>query len=363
MTDGVHANFTRRFSSDSVVRVQNMRTQGDSNVTVLFGPSGAGKTTTLRCLAGLDRPDEGVISFRGEVWSDTDKHRFLPPQRRRVGFVPQDFGLFPHLTIGRNIGYGLSRIPANQRPARIVEMIDWLGLSGLEKRLPGELSGGQQQRVALARAVAGRPNLLLLDEPLAALDAPKRARLRSDLRQLLKQTGIPAFLVTHDRDEALAMGDEIVVMDRGEILQQGPVREVFNRPTTSGVAAIVGVETVLAGKVKDAGPELVAVTVGPIRLFALNHDLPPSIGEVYVCIRAEDVILMKEEPSQSSPRNCLAALVRSLSPEGQTIKVSLDCGFPLVAVVTKQACSDMALTEGMKVVAMIKAPNVHLIAH
>src|SRR4029079_11430750 len=136
------------------------------------------------------------------------------------------------------------RIPGNQRLSRVAEMINWLGLSGLEKRLPGEISSGQQQRVALGRAVAGRPNLLLLDEPLAALDAPKRARLRGDLRQLLRQTGIPAFLVTHDRAEALAMGDEIVVRDQGEILQQGPVQEVFNRPATSSVAAIVGVETV-----------------------------------------------------------------------------------------------------------------------
>jgi molybdate transport system ATP-binding protein len=362
MMDGLHANFVRRFSADSIVRVEDLNTQGDCAVTVLFGPSGAGKTTALRCIAGLDRPDEGIVSFRGEVWSDAGKRQFLAPQKRRVGFLPQDFGLFPHLTVERNVGYGLSKTSSGERRSRVAEMIAWLGLNGLEHRRPGELSGGQQQRVALARAVAGRPRLLLLDEPLAALDAPKRARLRGELRQLLKQTDIPAFLVTHDRDEALALGDEIVVMSGGRVLQQGTVQEVFNRPMTSDVAAIVGVETVQPGQVVEAGAELVMVTIGSTRLLALNNDLPQSARDVYVCIRAEDVILIKGESSQSSPRNCLSGIVKGLSPRGSTIGVALDCGFPLVAMLTKQACEEMGLKEGVKVLAMIKAPNVHLIA-
>jgi molybdate transport system ATP-binding protein len=330
-------------------------------VTVLFGPSGAGKTTTLRCIAGLDKPDEGTISFGEEIWSDSERSQFLGPQKRRVGFVPQDFGLFPHLTVERNIGYGLARKAGGERRTRVGEMVEWLGLGGLQSRLPGELSGGQQQRVALARAVAARPRLLLLDEPLASLDMPNRIRLRTELRQLLKQTGIPALLVTHDRDESLALGDEIVVMGDGQLLQQGPVQDVFNRPATSVVAAIVGVETVQPAQVVEIGPELITVTIGFTRLFALNTDLPRSVREAYACIRAEDVILMTGEPSQSSPRNCLPAVVKHLSPHGATIRVALDCGFPLVAMLTKQACEEMGLKEGVKVLAMIKAPNVHLI--
>jgi molybdate transport system ATP-binding protein len=361
MTKGLHANFVRQFSTDSRVRVENLVTQDGSGVTVLFGPSGAGKTTALRCIAGLDRPDGGSISFGDEIWSDVENSQFLAPQKRRVGFVPQDFSLFPHLTVERNVAYGLGGASGGERRARVGEMIEWLGLGGLQSRLPSELSGGQQQRVALARAVAARPRLLLLDEPLASLDMPNRIRLRSELRQLLKQTGIPALLVTHDRDESLALGDEIVVMDHGQLLQQGPVQEVFNRPATSGVAAIVGVETVQPAHVVETGPELVTVTIGSTRLFALNTDLPRAVREAYVCIRAEDVILMTGEASQSSPRNCLPAAVKELSPHGSTVRVALDCGFPLVAMLTRQACEEMGLKEDVKVLAMIKAPNVHLI--
>jgi len=316
----------------------------------------------LRCLAGIEQPDEGTISFRGDIWSDAAGGQFIPARQRKVGFVPQDFALFPHLSVAGNIGYSLGRMPGAQRSSRVREMIGWLGLEGLEQRLPGELSGGQQQRVALARAVAARPGLLLLDEPLAALDAPTRGRLRSDLRHTLQQTGIPALLVTHDRNEALAIGDEMVVMAGGRILQQGPVQEIFSRPASSEVAAIVGVETVQAGQVLEIGSELVIVSVGSTRLVALNNDLPSAIRDVYVCIRAEDVILMKGEPSQSSPRNALASTVRMLSQDGPIVRVGLDCGFPLTAMLTKQACAEMGLAEGMKVLAMVKAPNVHLIA-
>jgi molybdate transport system ATP-binding protein len=160
----------------------------------------------------------------------------------------------------------------------------------------------------------------------------------------------------------LALGDEMVVMDQGRVLQQGSVQDVFNRPGSSEVAGIVGVETVLKGQVLEIGADLVTVTIGTTRLFALNNDMRQSVGDAYVCIRAEDVILMKGEPLQSSPRNCLSAIVKELSPQGSTIRVGLDCGFPLVAMLTKQACEEMSLKQGANVWAMIKAPNVHLIA-
>jgi molybdate transport system ATP-binding protein len=361
MNEVISAHFVKRFMAGATVQVTNLRTREDSGIAVLFGPSGAGKTTALRCLAGLEKIDEGNISFRGQVWSDVSGRCFIPPRDRRIGFVPQEFRLFPHLSVERNIGYGVSRISPAERRSRVQEMITWLGLDGLEQRLPDELSGGQQQRVALARAVAGRPGLLLLDEPLAALDAPTRLRLRSDLRHKLKEAGIPAVLVTHDRNEALAIGDEMVVMNDGQILQQGPVQEIFSRPATSEVAAIVGVETVQPGQVLEFGAELVAVSVGSSRLFALKSDLATGTREVFVCIRAEDVILIKGEPSHSSPRNCLPSTVRAISSDGPMVRIGLDCGFPLVAMLTKQACAEMGLTEGMSVVAMVKAPNVHLI--
>jgi len=230
----------------------------------------------------------------------------------------------------------------------------------LEKRLPKELSGGQQQRVALARAVARRPDLLLLDEPLAALDAPTRQRLRGELRRLLKEAAIPSVLVTHDRTDALVLGDDLVVMDGGRLLQQGPVHEVFSRPANLAVAGIVAVETVQPGRVLERG-DLVTIAIGENRLLGLAGDLPPRTTDVFVCIRAEDVILTKGEPVWRSPRNSLNAVVRELTLEGPMVRIDLDCGFALSALLTRQACDELGLKAGERVLALVKAPNVHLI--
>jgi molybdate transport system ATP-binding protein len=360
MKAGIEANFVKRFSGGPEIRVESLQTREEAAVTVLFGPSGAGKTTVLRCLAGLVRPEEGKISFDGQAWFDATPGFFLPARERRIGFVPQDYALFPHLSVERNIAYGLNGLDGLNGLSRVAEMIKWLALEGLEKRLPKELSGGQQQRVALARAVARRPNLLLLDEPLAALDAPTRQRLRGELRRLLKEAAIPSVLVTHDRTDALVLGDDLVVMNEGRLMQQGPVYEVFSRPANLAVAGIVAVETVQPGRVLERG-ELVTVAIGEQRLLALGEELPPEAKDVYVCIRAEDVILMKGEPVRSSPRNCLSATVRGFISEGPMIRIELDCSFPLSALLTRQACEELRLNAGDRVLALVKAPNVHLI--
>jgi molybdate transport system ATP-binding protein len=361
MSHGLSATFVKRFSPNAVVQVENLVTETSAGVTVLFGPSGAGKTTTIRCIAGLEQPTEGSISFNGERWFDSHANLSLRPQKRRLGIVPQDFGLFPHLSVAANVGYGLSSLNAAERKARIGELIDWLALRGLEKRLPSELSGGQRQRVALARAVARKPSLLLLDEPLAALDLPTRQRVRSELRQWLKQAAIPAILITHDRYEALALGDKLVLMNDGRIVQQGAVDEVFSRPADSSAAAIVGMENVQMGQVLEQTGDLVTIGVGAARLIAIRNGLGKEVRNVYVCIRAEDVILLKGEVPQSSPRNSLPATVRQISANGPMMQIGLDCGFSLVAALTRQACQEMSLAEGTKVLAMIKAPNVHLV--
>lgn len=361
MSDGLTARFAKRFAGGSVIRVDDWRMSARAGITVLFGASGSGKTTVLRCLAGIDRPEEGVIRWGAAVWFDAALNLFLPPQKRCIGYVPQDFALFPHLSVERNIAYGLHELPAGERHQRLTEIIRWLGLEGLEHRLPSELSGGQQQRVALARAVVYRPRLLLLDEPLSALDAPTRRRLCGELRRWLMQLGIPTVVVTHDRMEAMALGDELVVMDRGNVVQHGPVPDVFSRPANLAVAGIVAVETVQPGRVVQLADGLVTVTVGNARLTALEQDLPSGTRDVYVCIRAEEVILMKGEEGQTSPRNRLAATVKLLTREGPVMRIDLDCGFPLVAFVTRQACEELALQEKDRVMALIKAPQIHLI--
>jgi molybdate transport system ATP-binding protein len=352
------ANFEKPFPAGPVIHAA-LRMPADAfSVTVLFGPSGSGKTTVLRCLAGLEQPAHGFIRFGDETWFDAERGISLPPQHREIGYVFQEYALFPHLTVARNLDYGLGGLTAGERGRRVADMVDLLGLRGLERRYPTRLSGGERQRVALGRALVRRPRLLLLDEPLSALDAPTREQLRRELRRLLAALGVPALLVTHDRVEALALGDSVVVLDVGRVCQSGPVAEVFSRPADLAVARVVGVETVEAATVLEIRDGLATVAVGRTRLVALAGDV--AAGPAYVSIRAEDVIL-ERGATAGSARNRLLARVLGLVREGPMVRVSLDCGFPLTALVTSQACADLSLREGDELAALIKAPAVHLI--
>ena len=360
MSEDLQADFARTFAGGPTIAVESLQTKG-AGTTVLFGASGSGKSTVLRCLAGLDRPERGRICFGQQTWFDQQSGIFVPPRERGIGFVPQDYGLFPHLSVAHNIGYGLQGLARHERLRKIAQTIDWLGLQGLGQRRPAELSGGETQRVALARAIIRQPRLLLLDEPLSALDVPTRLRLRNELRLLLKQLFIPTLLVTHDRSEALALGDHLVLIHSGRVVQQGPVHEVFSRPRDISVAGIVGVETVQPAIVVSSNDGLVTVQAGQARLVSLSP--PLNVGaEVYVCIRAEDVILIKGQPVQSSSRNSLAVTVKQLSTEGPVVRISLHAGFDLTALLTKQACEELAVRPGDQLQALVKAPNIHLVS-
>lgn len=199
-------------------------------VTILFGPSGCGKTTLLRCLAGLCRPSRGRIAYGGVPWSDAATGLCLPPHLRDVGMHFQDLALFPWLDVAGNVGFGLSHLPARKRAERVQAALERFEIDDLARRLPATLSGGQQQRVALARTLARPCRLLLLDEPLSALDTASRARLGDRLRGAILDAGMPAIIVTHDHAEALALGDRAIAMDRGRVLRSGPVADVFARP-------------------------------------------------------------------------------------------------------------------------------------
>lgn len=360
MSGGITASFSKRYSPETLICVEGLRTSEQAGVTVLFGPSGSGKTTLLRCLSGLERPERGAISFGSTRWFNSEDGTFLPPKSRNIGFVPQDYALFPHLTVECNLGYGLNGLQRSERNSRINETVQWLGLEALTRRLPHELSGGQQQRVALARAIVRQPRLLLLDEPLSALDVPTRLRLRGELRRLLLHLEIPTVLVTHDRMEALALGDDMVVLDNGQLVQQGPVNEVFSRPANVDVAGILAFETVQVGRVLKAENGLIAVGIGARSLTAVDSQCLGGADEVYVCIRAEDVILVAGAAATSA-RNHLAGIVKSFIQEGPLVRVELDCGFALAALLTKQSCEEMGLTAGMSVTALVKAPHIHLI--
>ncbi len=359
MAATLEARFERRFRGGPAIRADLVLPGSDGPVTVLFGPSGSGKTTVLRALAGLERPDEGTIECRGETWVDTSRRVFLPARRRRVGLLFQDYALFPHLTAAENVAFGLHALAGPARARRTAEMLALLRLDGLGARRPSELSGGQRQRVALARAIAPSPCLLLLDEPLSALDAPTRDELRGELRALLLRLGIPTIVVTHDRIEALALGDRMAVMVDGRILQHGPVADVFERPADREVARCVGVDTVLAGRVVQTGEGLATVETHGLRLAAVDRGLA---GDVWALLRAEDVTLERGGGARSSARNHLPARIVSVQPEGPLVRVALSCADSrLSALVTRASRTDLGLEEGADVVAVVKAPAVHLV--
>jgi molybdate transport system ATP-binding protein len=354
------ADFEKSYPGGPTIRVKFERPADEFSATILFGPSGSGKTTILRCLAGLERPDRGRILCDGTPWLDTSAGVFLQPQARGIGFLFQDYALFPHMTVAENIRFGLRGVSRSEQRRRVAEMLDMLGLAGIEARYPRQLSGGEQQRVALARAVARRPRLLLLDEPLSALDTDNRERLRRELRRILAQFAIPCFIVTHDRFEAMSLGDHMLVLERGEVLQDGPAAEVFSRPAHPRVASMVGVETVLPARLIRVEQGLATVDAGGVQLTVVAP--PAGRGEVLICIRGEDVTLQRQLGDGISARNQLPGRIVSLAPEGGVVRVELDCGFRLVAVVTRPALRDLDLKLGDNVLAAIKAPAIHVIA-
>ena len=363
MADALILHFRKTFPKGALIDADLEVELNPPTVTVLFGPSGSGKTTILRALAGLERSTDSVIHFGREVWLDDKNGEFIPPQRRRIGFLFQDYALFSHLTVTGNIRYGLRGLSANERQFRIGQMLERFQLQDLAARYPDQLSGGQKQRVALARTLAPQPRLLLLDEPLSALDGPTREALRGELRHLLSSLCIPVLLVTHDRVEALALGDQVAIVNEGRIVQHASIEDVFRRPLTPAIAKIVAVENVQRARVLDADEELVTVAVGEARLIAAASDFPRGATEAFVCIRAENVLLLKSgEAVSASARNRLPAIVKALTREGPIWRIELDCGFALTALLTRQACEELVLQENDRVLAMIKATNVHLIS-
>ncbi|NJO41574.1 MAG: putative 2-aminoethylphosphonate ABC transporter ATP-binding protein [Cyanobacteria bacterium CRU_2_1] len=281
----------------------------------LLGPSGCGKTTLLRIIAGLEQQTSGRV-----IQADKDVSR-LPSSKRDFGIVFQSYALFPNLTAAQNIAYGLQNTKESKSriKARVEELLATVGLEGLEQKYPAQMSGGQQQRVALARALALSPGLLLLDEPLSALDAQVRVRLRSEITQLQKQLGITTVMVTHDQAEALAMADRIVVMDKGCIAQIGTPHTIYQKPDTPFVANFIGVMNFLQGMV--AAPK--QVRCGNILLNTPQNQVEPNAG-VAIAIRPEDIrVLSQEDAQNSSLPNIVTAEVEGTEFLGAGYRVAL----------------------------------------
>lgn len=343
-------------------------------VMVLFGPSGAGKTTTLRAIAGLVRPIGGHIEIGNRVVYDSARNTWAPPHRRRVGYLTQQFHLFPHLTVANNIAYGLSHLSKSAARDRVHQLTRSLGLEGLEGRRTWQISGGEQQRVALARALATGPELLLLDEPFASLDAELRRSMRRELRAVLAESTMPVLLVTHDREEALALGDSVKVIDHGRIIAEGEPLDVLGQPGQGRVARLVGVENLLRLTMESRNPRdgtMICVGEGVRLEVPLDH--PPSHSDsaaeggdgshdpVTVGIRASDIILSMAEPVGSSARNRLPGRVTGVEQRPAGYEVTVDCGPSLRCHITGSSLAEMGIKQGMDIWAVFKASSCFLV--
>lgn len=300
------------------------RFSASKGFTVLFGPSGAGKSLTLQVIAGTIRPDAGRLTIDGETLFDSESGLNVPPQRRHIGYVPQNYGLFPHLTAAQNIAFGLDG--REDKQARVAEMIATMGLGGFEKRKPRQLSGGQQQRVALARALAFRPRLLLLDEPFSSLDAMIRQSLRQEVLEVTQRWQTDTLLVTHDMAEAYTLGSRIVVMDAGRVLQEGDRDDVFYRPDSRRVAELVGTRNILRATVTVVDSGGLRLNWRGHELCADGRDVRPG-DEVNVCIRPTQVMIVrKDRPSNRPPENELPAHIVSEAIQGENYVLHLGVG-------------------------------------
>jgi molybdate transport system ATP-binding protein len=325
----------------------------------LAGPSGAGKTTVLRLLAGLARPDAGRIECGGELWLDGESGAFVPPEARRCGLVFQQYALFPHLSAWQNVAYGLRETPRAQRRPRAVELLERFGAQHVADARPRTLSGGERQRVALARALASEPNLLLLDEPLAALDPRTSARSARELGAFLGEADIPTILVTHDFAQAALLGDRVAVMDAGRIVQEGPAAELAAAPASGFVADFTGAN-VLSGIARpgEAGLTRVELDGGGAVVSAEAAD-----GPVSVSVYPWEVEL--EPPGANhagSARNHVEATVTSITALGTRVRVGLTAPQPLSAEITDASLERLRLAPGTKVVATWKAAATRLAA-
>ncbi len=335
--------------------------QSGPGVTALFGRSGSGKSSVINMVAGLARPDDGHIRVDGKVLFDSGAGIDIAPERRRLGYVFQDSRLFPHLSVNGNLTFGMNRLAASQRRVGFDAVVDVLGIGHLLDRRPAGLSGGERQRVAIGRALLASPRILLMDEPLAALDGSRKAELLPFIARLSRQFAIPILYVSHSMDEVLRLADTLVLMDEGQAKAVGAVESLMSRtdlrPLTGRYEAGAVIRATVAGHDATYGITRLDFSGGVLQVA--KTDLPVGTA-VRLRIHARDVSIAIDPPSRISMRNVLPAQVKSVSAaEGWLVDVVLDCGgTDIWAQITAAAQANLCLRPGMRAVALIKALTI-----
>jgi len=357
----LYVNISKKLTNkNSKEFVLNAEFKCGNEMIVLFGPSGAGKTLTLECIAGLVVPDKGYINVNGITYFDSEKSINISPQKRNTGYLFQNYALFPHLTVEDNIIFGLRS--ANNTKEKMQEMLDVFEIHGLEKRYPSQLSGGQRQRVALARALITRPRILLLDEPFSSLDHIVRMRLRRDLKKIREIIKIPIILITHNPVEAYTMADTIIVYRYGGIEQIGPPKEIFSKPINENVARLVGMNNIFKGKVLDIRTDEVTIQSHK-KIIAMRMEGLQIGEEVTWCIRPDQVMVVREDQpiEKVAASNIFSGKITEIISKIATYLLYIDGDFDLEIEMPSRAFEKLGLEEGQIIRVSLKKSAIHII--
>lgn len=335
-------------------------------VTIVFGPSGSGKSTLLRCLSGLMRPDAGVIHIGDRVWFDAASSVDVPVAERRVGYVFQQLALFPHMTVAENLEYGLVGLDAREARTRAVRVAESFRIAHLLTRRPAAISGGERQRAALARSLVTDPVLLLLDEPLSALDHHTQSHIMDDLRAWNVERQIPIVYVTHAHREAFALGERAVVLDGGRVVAVGAPQTVLLQPASELLAQLAGFENFFDADVQAVMPEA-GTLLCRVHGTAVDLEVPSvkhaAVGErLRLAVRAGDILVATSKPTGLSARNILPGIIGAIRRSGTTVVLRVDAGASFEAHVTPHAITALGLREGLPVWLVLKTHSCHPVA-